>query len=191
LKSKSSNLNSFLILFGMENIIIRFFKLLVTIIITLIILIIIKSNKVFKKNFYKYVYESNISFSKINKLYKEYFGNILPLNIKDLEPVFNEKLIYEEKEKYLDGVKLIVGENYLVPSLNDGVVVFTGYKENYGNVVIINQSDGTDLWYGNLDNINVKLYDNIKKGQYIGNVKNELYLVFKKNGNILDYEKYI
>jgi len=175
----------------MENIIIRFFKLLVTIIITLIILIIIKSNKVFKKNFYKYVYESNISFSKINKLYKEYFGNILPLNIKDLEPVFNEKLIYEEKEKYLDGVKLIVGENYLVPSLNDGVVVFTGYKENYGNVVIINQSDGTDLWYGNLDNINVKLYDNIKKGQYIGNVKNELYLVFKKNGNILDYEKYI
>ena len=128
MKSKSSNLNSFLILFGMENIIIRFFKLLLTIVITLIILIIIKSNKSFKKNFYKYVYESNISFAKINKLYKEHFGNILPLNIKDIEPVFNEKLIYEEKEKYLDGVKLIVSDNYLVPSLNDGVVVFTGYK---------------------------------------------------------------
>ena len=42
-----------------------------------------------------------------------------------------------------------------------------------------------------MDNINVSLYDNVKKGQYLGNVNGELILVYKKNGNILDYEKYL
>lgn len=175
----------------MEIIIKKIFKILLTIFITLILLICIKSSSSFKKNFYKYVYESNINFSKINRLYQEHFGNILPLNIKEIEPVFNEKLLYDQKEQYLDGVKLTVNDNYLVPSLDDGIIVYVGYKENYGNVVIVNQSDGVDLWYGNLENISVKLYDKVKKGQYIGNVDKELYLVFKKNGNVLDYEEYI
>ena len=122
----------------MEKIIKKFFKLLVTIVITLILLILIKGNNSFKKKFYKYVYENNISFAKFNKLYMEKFGNILPIDINDTKPVFNEELLYEEKEKYLDGVKLKVDSNYLVPALLDGVVVFVGEKDEYGNVVIVN-----------------------------------------------------
>lgn len=175
----------------MKKIIFSFYKTLFTVIITLILLIIFKSNQRFKKFFYSKIYENTISFAKINILYQKHFGSILPFNINNIEPVFNEKLIYNSKEKYKDGVKLSVNDNYLVPVLNDGVVIYIGEKEDYGKVIIVNQSDGIDVWYGNMDNVNVSLYDYVKKGKYIGNVKNNLYLVYKKNGKILDYDKYI
>ena len=43
------------------------------------------------------------------------------------------------------------------------------------------------MWYGNLSNINVKLYDYIEKGTLIGNCNKTLYLIHKKDGKVLDY----
>ena len=170
-------------------------KLLFCVILTLIILIGIKSSSQFKEQFYKYVFETNISFSEINKLYEKYAGSSIPfkdLFIKEIEPVFNETLNYKGYDKYLDGVKLLVDSNYLVPALEDGLVIFIGEKENYGNTIIIGQSNGIDVWYSNIDNLAVGLYDNIKKGQLLGNTKdNFLYLVFKKDGQVVEYEKYL
>ncbi len=72
-------------------------------------------------------------------------------------------------------------KNYLVPALNSGIVVFLGDKEDYGNTVIIQQTDGTDVWYGNVDNASVKMYDYVESGSLIGEVTDEkLYLLFKK-----------
>ena len=62
----------------------------------------------------------------------ENFLNIL----KKVEPVFNEQLTYNNKESYLDGVKLKL-ENNLVPINESGIVVFIGEKEGYGNTIII------------------------------------------------------
>lgn len=175
----------------MKHIKIYISKTLITIIITLILLIIMKSSKTFKTNFYKYVYDTNFSFTKISNLYNKYFGNILEMpTIKD-QTVFNEKLNYKSKEKYLDGVKLYIDKNYLVNSLESGIVVFIGNKENYGNVVIIEQINGIDVWYGNINNVSVKMYDYINKGTYIGEANDYFYLVYKKNGKYLNYEDYI
>ena len=88
----------------------------------------------------------------------------------------------------VDGFIYGVDGNYLIPSLDTGLVIFTGVKDGYGNVVIVEQVDGVDVWYGNLTNINVKLYDYIEKGSLIGGCDNNLYLVFKSNGEILNYE---
>lgn len=172
-----------------------FGKSLFTILLTLTTLIILKAKPNFKTNFYKKVYETNFSFSMINNLYQKYFGS--PFPFKDLidnniEPVFNENLEYSEKNLYNEGVKLIVDTNYLVPSLESGLVVFVGEKENYGNVVIVQQVNGVDLWYGNINNVNVNLYDYIEKGTLIGDVNdNYLYLVYKKEGEVVDYNLYI
>lgn len=167
-------------------------KLCLVTVITLLTLILIKQNQNIKNIIYDNVYDKNISFTYINKLYKKYFGNNDFLENKlNIKPVFNEKLSYSNKEKYLDGLVLSVDNDYLIPSIDAGLVVFTGTKEGYGNVVIVQQIDGVDVWYGNLTNINVKLYDYIDKGNLIGNCDNELYLVFKNNGEILDYEEKI
>lgn len=166
-------------------------KTMVTIIITLVILILMKSNSDFKSEFYKYVYDTNFSFTKISNLYNKYFGNLISLNDNSEEPVFNEKLVYENKGQYYDGVSLQVNKNYMVPIQESGLVVFIGEKENYGNVVIIQQVNGIDMWYGNIEQVNVNLYDYVEKGTLLGECSDNLYLVYKQNGEILDYEQYL
>lgn len=172
--------------------IIFFIKLLISIIITLIILIFIKANSNFKNSFYKQVYSNNISFTKLKEVYNKYIGDSDFIDkVVKTETVFNEKLVYNSSEKYLDGVKLKVNSNYLVPISQSGIVVFIGEKEGYGNTVIIQRIDGIDQWYGNIDNVNVKLYDYVKEGDLLGETSNELYLIYKKDGNVLNYEEYL
>ena len=169
-----------------------FIKLLISIVITLVILILIKSSSDFKNNFYKQVYSNNISFTKLKEVYNKYIGDsdILDKVVKT-ETVFNEELTYKSSEVYLDGVKLEISSNYLVPINESGIVVFIGEKENYGNTVIIQRIDGIDEWYGNIENVNVELYDYVKEGDLLGEANNNLYLVYKKDGNVLNYEEYL
>ncbi|MBP3920015.1 MAG: M23 family metallopeptidase [Bacilli bacterium] len=178
-----------------KNKIYSFFnRLLITCVLTLGILIMSKKSELFKTKFYSNVYETNFNFAKINDIYKSYFGNAIPFSdfYKDkTELVFNEKLDYGEITPYLDGASLSVSNNYLVPSLDKGLVIFIGEKEGYGNTVIVQGINGVDIWYSNITNVNVNLYQYISKGSLIGNAENNLYLVFKKDGNVLDYKEYI
>lgn len=166
-------------------------KIAFTMILTLITLIGLKTNNEFKAKFYKYVLEDNISFVSINNIYQKYLSDVLP-NLSffnETEPVFNESLIYSAQSKYKDGVALTVTKNYLVPILDSGMVIFVGEKEEYGKTVIIEQVDGLEVWYSNLNNYSVNLYDYVTKGNLLGEVDGEkLYLVFKKDGETLEYE---
>lgn len=166
-------------------------KIAFTIILTLITLIVLKTNTKFKTAFYKYVLEDNISFVSLNNIYQKYLSDVLP-NLSFLnktEPVFNETLSFTAQSKYKDGVALTVSKNYLVPILESGMVIFVGEKEDYGKTVIIEQIDGLEVWYSNLDNYSVNLYDYVTKGSALGEVVGDkLYLVFKKDGKTLEYE---
>lgn len=169
-------------------------QLFITIILTLVTMIVLKNNTKLKKEFYKQIYENNFSFAEVNSLYKKYFGSSIPFKdfLTSTKTVFNEKLTYKESNKYMDGVKLTVSDKYLVPNQLSGLVVFIGEKEGYGKTVVIQQVNGIDLWYGNIETENVKLYDYIEEGSLIGTTKDtNLYLVYKKDGKILDYQDYI
>lgn len=170
-------------------------KLCFSLILLFTTLIILKSKPEFKNILYKEVYEKNISFSTINSLYKKYAGSALPFDNlfkEETKPVFDETLEYSEANKYMDGVKLTVASNYLVPTLDSGLVIFIGEKENYGDTVIIQQANGIDVWYSGINNMSVNLYDYVDKGSFIGEVENNnFYLVFKKDGEVLNYQDYI
>ena len=170
-------------------------KTLLVIIITLGILIVLKNNSSLKTKFYKYVYDTHFSFANVNKLYEDTFGSPIPfkdLLIQKTSPVFNEKLYYNTANKYYDGVMLGVEKNLLVPVLESGMVIFVGEKDNYGSTVIIEQVDGIECWYGNVTNLNVKMYDYVEKGSILGNsLDDKLYLVYKKDGVSLDYQEFI
>ena len=167
-------------------------KILIVVIITLCILIGLKKSQNFNSFFYDNVYETNLPFIKINNWYEKLFGFSLPFkDLNNTDLVFNEKLSYNSYEQYYDGVKLCVNQNYMVPSIGTGLVLFIGEKENYGNTVIVSLNTGVDVWYSNIDE-SVKLYDYVKTGELIGVSKNEyIYMVFKKDCNILNYEEYI
>lgn len=167
-------------------------KFLITVLLTLICLITLKINPNLKSQFYKYVYEDNIKFTYFKKVYNKYFGDILPESLNTTEPVFSENLSYESITKYEDGCSLKVSNNYLIPALDSGMVVYIGQKDNLNNTVIIQQINGVDVWYGNINTSSVKLYDYVEKGSLVGETKDDkLYLVFKKDGAILKYEDYI
>ena len=162
-------------------------KTLIVTIITLVILILMKGNSNFKTKFYKYVYDTSYKFSDAINLYHKYFGNIY--NVSKTETVSSDKLSYGNIEAYYDGAKLSVGSNYAVPIIESGIVVFIGNKDNFGNTVIVQQINGIDMWYGNISDSSIKLYDYVSKGSILGNCNNYLYVLFKKDGNILPYEE--
>lgn len=164
-------------------------------ILLLICLCVIKINPSFKEWINKQVYQTNFSFAKINETYEKYFGSVLPLpdiTPETAQPVFDEKLVYEAKSTYKEGVKLTVSQNYLVPVLESGIVVFIGNKDNYGKTIIIQQVNGIDLWYVGVENSDLKIYDYIEKGSLLGEtISNEMYLFYQKAGEFLDYKEYL
>lgn len=169
-------------------------KLLIIVIIFLIGLILVKQNPTIKKHIKEGIYENSFKFTKINQLYKNYFGDLIPLDnlISKTQPVFNEQLLYTSTSDYKEGVKLVVTNNYMVPNLETGIVVFIGEKEGYGQSIIIEQIDGIEVLYSNITPNNLKLYDYVEKGKLLGEVNTDkLYLAFYKDGVYLDYKDYI
>jgi len=171
-------------------------KILFLVLIILVGFILCKTNPDIKKFVKEEIFEKNLSFAKINKWYKDKFGSIIPID--DILPtdndvsVFSESLKYSAEEVYQNGVKLTVGNNYLIPVIKSGIIVFVGQKEDYGKTIIVQQVDGIDCWYGNINTESVKLYDYIEEGTLLGEANNDfLYLSFQKDGEFLDYKKFI
>lgn len=168
-------------------------KILICFILFLVFIICNNHSSSFKKYIYEYVYNDTFMFSTFRKWYSDNLGNILPNNnFSIVDTVFNQQLIYSDDSLFLDGVALNVEDNYLVPNLSNGVVVFLGIKNNYGNCVIIEDESLVNIWYCNLDNISVSIYDYVSSGSFLGEVNSDkLYLVFEKNGEFLDYKEFI
>lgn len=168
-------------------------RIFISVILLLVVLCITKVNTNFKDWIYKNVYQTNFYFAKLNSTYEKYFGNIFPLSkVNNTTPVFNEQLTYSKEEAYKDGVKLTVTNNYLVPVIESGIVVFIGNKDNYGNVIIVQQVNGIDVWYVGIENSNIKIYDYIEKGSLLGEAtSNEIYLYYQQGGEFLNYKDYL
>ena len=166
-------------------------RLLITSILVIFLLISFKKNNSFKSSFYDKFLSTDFNFSYVNDLYKKYFGSPIPFSSMISEPVFDEKIVYDGYSEYLDGVSLNVGADYMVPIIHNGLVVFIGEKDGYGNTVIVKDSDGVDVWYSNLSSVGVKMYEYVSSGSFIGGCSDNLYLVFKKDGNVLDFKKFI
>ena len=168
-------------------------RLLISLILFLGVLSLANLNKDFRNIIKKDILEKNINFNKVTKFYNKYLGKIIPLEEKKQEEmVFSEKLSFKEKKQVSDYYKLTVDKNYVVPVINSGLVVFIGEKEGFGNTVIIEGIDDIDYYYGNVTNLNLKLYDYVSKGSILGNVKTtSLFLKFIKDNKTLKYEEVI
>ena len=161
-------------------------KAMYTIIIFLLGMILVRKNPNIKSKINKTVYQESPNYMKAQKLYKKYFGSVFPNEEKE-KSVFTEKLTYTKAKKDNNGVKLEVSNNYLVPAIDSGIIIFL---EN--NKLIISQVNGINVEYGNVNVSNHKLYDYIEKDTLIGEtISNTLYLSFEKDGEYLDYKDYI
>ncbi|MFT8310383.1 MAG: M23 family metallopeptidase [Sporolactobacillus sp.] len=105
------------------------------------------------------------------------------------DPVVGEvKLPYSSQSK---GVIVETTSHSEVKAAKDGLVVFVGKKKNIGETVVIQHKDSDESWYGKLDKANVKVYQEVKKGQKIGitsekNKKGTFYFALKKGEKFID-----
>lgn len=167
-------------------------KCLMAVLLGIITLIVMEYSPKFKTFMNEEVLGKNISFGFIGKIYNKYFGNVLPTDNKSVVEVFNEKLEYSKIEKYLDGEKLTVSNNYLVPVIDSGIVVFVGEMEGFGKVITVEQEDKVTITYGNIKNTDIKLYDYVTRGKFLGEIDgNILYLLINKDNNYIGYETYL
>lgn len=177
---------------------INYLKCLVTRILLSIILVIsisisIKLDDNNTKIINKYLFENSLKFTKINNWYQERVGKLIPDVKTEDTLVFNSNDIkLHSYTKHHDGVKIMLSKNSPISSLNGGIVIFIGNKDNYGNTIIIQGNDGIDYWYGSITNSNINLYDYIEKNTLIGETNEDyLYLILQKDGKYLNYEEYI
>lgn len=166
--------------------------LLFTILIFVVNLILCKQNLDYKNFIYKYVYSYNFSFSKVEEFINSKLGGIIPNINNKTQEVFNEKISYLSLEEIDNGVKVNINKGDSVNIFESGVVVFIGEKEGLGNTVILEQIDGNEAWYVNVDTSNIKIYDYLEKGNILGSSLSDNYLMYFKNkGEVIDYKKYI
>lgn len=167
-------------------------KVLMAVFLGLVALIVMEYSPKFKTFMHEEVLDKNISFGFLNNLYDKYFGKVLPKNEDNVLEVFNEKISFSKKEDYNNGYKLTVSNNYLVPVMSSGVIVFIGEKEDFGKVVVIEGEDGSTITYGNIKNTSLKLYDYASSGTFLGEADGDtLYIMIVKNGEYQNIETYL
>lgn len=169
-------------------------KCLIVVIMFLGALMYVKKSDNNKEKFKSIVYQNSLSFAKIYSVYKDYLGDVIPFKniFKDnIKVVSDEKIIYDKIEKEEDGYVLSVASEYATSAIRDGIVVDVKNDNNYKNIIKIQDKEGLNVTYGYLDEIDVKLYDYVDKGELIGKCNKKLFLKFEKDGKNLSYEKYL
>ena len=145
------------------------------------------------KNLYKkYVLENSLSFTKINNIYHDLFGEVDIINksVNDDTTVSSTNLNFREIEAVGNSFKVGVTKGEAINVITSGIVVFVGDKDNLGNTVIIQGNDGVDIWYSGLTDVSAKIYDYVEASSVLGVALDDVYLTFNKDQEYLSYDEY-
>ena len=145
-----------------------------------------------KELYQKYVLEDSLEFTKINELYQRLFGSVdITKKDNDSEVVFGN-ITYTNIESFKNGSKLTIGMNEVVNVITSGIVVFIGEKDDLGNTIIIQGNDGVDIWYSNITDTDIKVYDYLESGNILGTSNSDdIYITISKDGEFISYEEYM
>lgn len=169
-------------------------RILLTIVFVLFILIMNKYNKSLSAEFKNNLFNKSLNFIKVNDLSQKLLGKDVFYyqgNNESIE-VLSNNFDANIKEKFYDSEKMIVSNDLPIGSISSGVVVYIGNKENYGNTIIIQGIDGFNIWYGNIKDVNVSLYDYVEEHNLIGSADGDfIYLLIEKDNKYYTYDEYI
>ena len=168
-------------------------KTLVSIVFVMTLLLVNKFSPSMIKSLKNNIFNKSFNFVKVNLLTKNLLGKefLYYKSDKEIVSVISDDIINNDVHKYYDGESFKVSKNLPIGAIESGVAVFIGDKEYYQKTVIIQGVDGFNIWYGNLDDVNIKLYDYVEKNSLIGNAYDDkIYLLIEKNNQLFTYEDY-
>jgi murein DD-endopeptidase MepM/ murein hydrolase activator NlpD len=142
----------------------------------------------------KQLYIQSLSFDEIIGLAKQNedklqcIPSIQPVSNKDLKRTasgYGMRIdpIYKTV-KFHAGMDFSASVGSDIYATGNGTVTFTGWKQGYGNAVIINHKYGYETLYGHMDKIKIRQGAKIKRGEIIGYVGSS----GKSTGPHLHYE---
>ena len=124
----------------------------------------------------------------------ELFGDFKFNQIQDILPLkkINIKKIY--KEKFNTGIKLsVINDTELIAPKNS-LVVYADFFKGYGNMIILDLSNGYHLILSGLSKINCETGDWLEKGMILGdidsNINNNFYMEFRFKGKTISPDKW-
>jgi stage IV sporulation protein FA len=182
------------------------FKILASAILVLVVAIMFQnpSSALEKpKQFVSNTMGHSFQFAAFSNWYEEQFGKslaLLPLpNNANQEKVDSDFVVpasgkvFESFESNGQGVMVETLAHSNVEAMNGGTVTFVGNKKETGKTVIIQHADNTYTWYGQLGDVEVKLFDFIKTGDVIGKTtvledgsKGMFYFAIQKDNEFID-----
>lgn len=185
------------------------FKLLASACLFLVVAILFKNETVTfepARNFVKTSMEKDFQFVAVANWYEEQFGKplaLLPFNDEKKTEKMNTEgtdyalpasaKIIENFDANGQRMTIETNKDNVVEAMSEGLVSFAGKKDDFGKTVIIKHADKSESWYGNLDEINVKLYEYIEVGTKIGTsttmedgIKGSFYFAIKKDDDFID-----
>lgn len=157
------------------------------------------------ENSIKYAMSQEFNFMVVSDWYEDKFGKPLAfLPEQDSKETSTNQLqqyalsasgkILEDFNESGQRIAIETGANTTVQAFNEGQITFIGEKEGFGKTVVIQHSDNSESWYGNLAEVDVKLYELIEKGTKVGSASNFeeenslglFYFAIKKNDDFID-----
>jgi stage IV sporulation protein FA len=188
-----------------------FFKILVSILLFLSIAVLFRNHSATfepARDLVMKTMENDFKFATVSKWYEDKFGKPLALlpftekkktgtktvDQKEYDVPVSGKIL-ENFEKNGQGIMIETDKGASVKAVKEGNVLFAGVKEGLGKTIIIQHSDQTESWYGNLADINVNLYEYVEKAKIVGTVsdspsgdkaKGKYYFAIKKGNDFID-----
>ncbi|WP_273128777.1 M23 family metallopeptidase [Bacillus weihaiensis] len=164
------------------------FKVLCSAVLVLVTAIVFKNGSPMfnqAKSAITYSLEEEFQFAAVSTWYRDQFGEPLALfNFNDNgekqteeEPTKMAQLAVPASGKVLEsfqdnGQGIMVETNKpSVEAISEGTIVEASEKPDTGLTIVLMHADGTKSWYGNLNKINVALYDFVEKGTELGKTK--------------------
>lgn len=150
-------------------------------------------------------FEKEMQFAFVTDWYEDTFGKPLAFLPSQRETVYDQSeqvsgqyvvpasgILLESFEENGQGIVLKTDDGKS-DAIQDGTILFAGKKEKLGNTVIIQHRDQSQSWYGNLKDLDVKLYASISKGETVGTISSEgkLFFAIKKADAFIDPSKVI
>jgi stage IV sporulation protein FA len=186
-----------------------FFKILSSILLFLVIAILFRNHTTAfdpARDVVMKTMDKDFKFATVSNWYESKFGKplaLLPFSDKDkvekkeiADTEFSVPAIgkiLENFEKNGQGIMIETGKGASVQTINEGFVMFAGVKDGLGKTVVIQHADKTETWYGNLEEIKVKLYEYVEKRTVVGTVsgsadddKGKYYFAIKKDDKFID-----
>ena len=127
-----------------------------------------------------------------NNIDNKLFGDFKFKKLKDILPLETINIKEIKKEKLNTGIKLSVLNDTKLIAPKNSLVVYADFFKGYGNMIILDLSNGYHLILSGLTSIKCNTGDWLEKGMILGDINNNnnFYMEFRLNGKTISPAKW-